>query len=556
MEPVGARRQSVATESERERLRGRLAAVVASSQAFARATDLQELGRALYGQVVHVLDATMFMLALYDEPSRTIEVVSQVHHGQELPGGSFPLGSGFNSEVIRTGEPRLIRRWSQEGPRIQVFYATETDRLASPESGLTVPILLGQRVFGVISLQSYAPDAYDEDDLLTMQALAGQVALAIDSLRHSERLDLQLQRRVAELEAILAGITDALVTVDAAGRVVRLNHAARELLRLDTGTHSLVLGQTLDRERWGAWQSGARAVAEVLEPMIEALRRGEPVHELEVEVRSDGRRVLAFSSAPFHDADGQPAGGVVIFRDITGRKEVERLKDEVLSIASHDLKTPITVIKGQAQVLEQRAASGAVPPERLARGLRAIVGQADRMTELLDLLLDLSRLEAGRLGLQPEPMDLAELARTLVHDLQLTTERHRMRVQAPAQVTGTWDRHRLEQVLQNLLANAIKYSPDGGSVTVRIEATSSQVKLLVTDQGVGLPGEEIPHLFERFYRVQGTRSLEGTGLGLYITKGIVAAHGGRIWAESKGPGKGSTFGLELPRFGPGAAAIT
>src|SRR5690606_28143596 len=160
--------------------------------------------------------------------------------------GAFPLGSGFTSQVIRTRSPRLIRHWSAEGPPVQIQYATGQRGL--PESSITVPLLAGNEVVGVLSIQSYRADTYDEDDLLTLETLGRQIGLAIQNLRVSQRLDTQLQRRVSELETILESMDDALLIVDAQGRIVRLNRAARELL--NAGDTSIVYGQPLDLEKW------------------------------------------------------------------------------------------------------------------------------------------------------------------------------------------------------------------------------------------------------------------------------------------------------------------
>jgi signal transduction histidine kinase len=169
------------------------------------------------------------------------------------------------------------------------------------------------------------------------------------------------------------------------------------------------------------------------------------------------------------------------------------------------------------------------------------------LTGLLDLLLDFSRVEAGRLDLERRPLNLTPLIESLVGEAQATTERHKILYLGHDHIEGLWDEQRIEQVLRNLLTNAVKYSPGGGVVAVEMEASDAMVTVRVRDQGTGLPPDDLPHLFERFYRAEGTRRLEGAGLGLYICQAIVAAHGGRIWAESDGIGRGSTFSFTLPR---------
>ncbi len=515
-------------------------------EVLGRCLTPDDLYRTIYEETSQLLNTTGFILGLYDESIQTITVVYQVDSGVELPGGSFPLGSGFTSQAIRTRRPRLIRRWSQEGPPVRLQYAT--DHKGLPESGITVPLILGARVIGVLSVQSYNPESYDATDLLRLQVIAGHAAVAIDRLQRSAVESSQLPKKVSRLETIIASMSEALLIVDSQGRIVRLNRAARKLLCPDNGTGGIVLGQPLDREQWGQWPLGPRAVAQALGPLIAAIRHGETLRDLEIEILGEGKQVLSFSCAPLRDTDGPSDGGVIVFRDVTGRREVERIKDEVLSIASHELKAPITLIKGKAQLLQRQLALGRATTEYVEEGLAAIVRGSDHLVELMDLLLDLSRIESGRLDLRRVPSDLAEIASKVIERVRMVTSTHEIALDAPEQVEGLWDAQRLEQVFHNLISNAVKYSPGGGTVEVSITADDRQAVIRVRDEGVGIDQNELPRLFDRFYRSEGVRRLEGSGLGLYICQGIVAAHGGHIRAESAGRGKGSLFTVSLPKW--------
>jgi signal transduction histidine kinase len=520
----------------------RLTAVRRVQRVLAHTGDLDELFRLLHAELGCVMDTTGFILGVFDEASQMVDIIGQMEGGRALPSGSFPLGHGFLSEVIRTRQPRLIRHWSVEGPRVQVQYATNTPGL--PESTVTVPLLVGGRAIGVLSIQSYAPESYDEDDLFFLETIALQVALAIDSLRRGQASEAVL--RASKLEAILASMSNGLLVVDAEGRIVSLNPPARAIF--ESMGVAIILGQPLDHEQWGQWPLGAKAVGEAVAPIIEALHCGEGRREVDVEVNAGGRRVLSFSAAPIADGSGGHAGGVIVIRDVTSERDISRLRDDLLSIASHDLRTPATVLKIQAQLL-QRELRGENP--RAAERVETMLAQTDRLSNMLNLLLDLTRVEAGRLDLRRESIDLVPLVRRVVASVQPLSSKHTIRVRAPHTLEGTWDTARLEQVLQNLLTNAIKYAPDGGPITVTVRADGDQVTVSVRDCGLGIAPDELPHLFNRFYRVARTRGLEGSGLGLYVCQGIVAAHGGRIWATSKGPGHGSTFFFSLSR-GAGA----
>jgi signal transduction histidine kinase len=339
-------------------------------------------------------------------------------------------------------------------------------------------------------------------------------------------------------------MSEGLLILDGAGRIVSLNPPARAIF--GPVGDGIILGQPLDLEQWGHWPLGARAVAEALVPVADAVRRGEACRDLEVELNSQGRRVLSFSATPLWDSTGQLAGGVVVVRDVTTQRDVARLKDDLLSITSHDLRTPVTVLRGQAQLMQRALKQSSATPDQLLGRLDLMLNQADRLTDMLNRLLDLTKVEAGRLELNFEPTDLVALIRGVVADVQPLSSIHPIEVHSPASVEGEWDAGRLAQVLQNLITNAIKYSPGGGRIEVRVSVENRQVVVAVCDQGLGIPAEDLPQLFERFYRVAVTRGLEGSGLGLYICQGIMSAHGGRIWASSEGAGRGSTFSFTLP----------
>jgi len=526
--------------SETSRRKVRVAAMRSLLLAVPRSSDVGELFHLLHRELSRLVDTTGFLLGLYDEASQMVEVVGQIEAGVVLPGGSFPLGNGFLSEVIRTRQPRHIHHWSVEGPRVQVQYATGTPGL--PEATITVPLMLADRVVGVLSLQSYRPNAYDEDDLFTVQALAPQVSATIAALQPQQ--GAQAVRRVSKLEAVLSSMNEGLLILDEAGRIESLNPPAREIFGpIGDG---IILGQALDDEQQGHWPLGARAVAEALAPVVEALRRGEPRRDVEVELSSQGRRVLSFSGTPLCDANGQPAGGVVVIHDVTTQRDVARMKDDLLSITSHDLRTPLTVLRVQVQLIQRALQQEAASPDELRSRADLMLNQTDRLTNMLNRLLDLTRVEAGRLDLKLERVDLSQLIRTTVASVQSLSSLHTISVHTPKRLEGDWDEGRLGQVVQNLITNAIKYSPEGGRIDVTATTDGRNVTVSVRDQGLGIPPEDLPKLFERFYRVAGTRGLEGSGLGLYICQGILAAHGGRIWASSAGRGQGSTFSFALP----------
>ena len=229
---------------------------------------------------------------------------------------------------------------------------------------------------------------------------------------------------------------------------------------------------------------------------------------------------------------------------VRAREEATRLKDDFLSSAAHDLKTPLTTLMAQAQLLERRATrSPEAPPD--VSGIQRIVRESKRLNTLVLELLDASRLEQGRLLGEREPVELVALAREACE--RVSSPRHSCIVRADGAVIGDVDRLRVMQLLDNLIDNAVKYSPDGGTVEVKVWTEDRTAHVSVTDQGIGIPADDLPHIFDRFHRGRNVddRRYAGMGLGLFICRGIAEQHGGRIEVMST-PGKGSTVHVVLP----------
>jgi PAS domain-containing protein len=292
-----------------DRLSARLATLRSVSRALARPLDIVHILRAVHAEMARVLDVTICFFGLYDSPGQSVKVIWQVHEGVELPGGQFPLGDGWTSQVIRSGKPHLIRRWSTDGPRVQVQYAT--DRPGLPEAAITVPVMFDERVIGVLSIQSYLPEAYDEEDLAMVQGIADQIAMAIAvNTRHADHA----AAADPEVEAILASMPDALLVVDDQGRLVRVNQAARKLLCAPDG--SLILGHPLDRPQAGLWPLGTQALTRQLLPIVDQLRHGAaPREEIAIALDHGVDRTLGCKASVLLN-QGTPAGGVMVLREI------------------------------------------------------------------------------------------------------------------------------------------------------------------------------------------------------------------------------------------------
>jgi PAS domain S-box-containing protein len=291
--------------------------------------------------------------------------------------------------------------------------------------------------------------------------------------------------------------------------------------------------------------------AQAAEQYRAAFAAGERAPSFETVIRrADGAEVPVEARYDFVLQDGRRLAMVSTVRDISDRRALERMQHELLTIIGHELTNPLNGILLHAEVLKM---TGHYRQE----SVDAIIGQVDLLGRLVRDLPDVSRLDAGRLPLEPVPMDLVDVVRACAERARDLSQNHSIQIVGPdAPIIGVWDRHRLEEVVTNLIANAIKYSPAGGEVCVSVGRRADDALVSVRDPGIGIAPDQLPRLFDRFYRVRDTAAAaDGLGLGLSISKHLIEAHGGRIWAESAGRGQGSTFSFTLPQVGPEDARV-
>ncbi|MBI4493887.1 MAG: HAMP domain-containing protein [Chloroflexi bacterium] len=352
----------------------------------------------------------------------------------------------------------------------------------------------------------------------------------------------------ADLQAVLGAVEQGVMLVGADGRVRFANPRLSELF----GGNLLPAG---DRPNRGQVVERMRERVAEPEPFEQRLGElyGQPrlvAHDT-VEVTDPTARTLERYSAPVYTEDGQVLGRIEGYTDVTELRRLERLREEFLTVAAHELRTPLASIHALAQLLLRNVEAGkAIDPVRLRRSLSTILRQSQRLNGLVLDLLDVSRLRQDRLELRPALADLAALVRDAVEQVTPIAEagQHRLALDVPAApLQGAWDPARVEQVVLNLLSNALRFSPPGTEVRVTLAGEVDGALLSVADHGQGIPPNEVPRLFRPFERALDplTRYQAGLGLGLYLARGIVQAHGGRIWAEPA-EGQGTTFYVWLP----------
>ncbi|HSQ16246.1 MAG TPA: ATP-binding protein, partial [Anaerolineales bacterium] len=255
---------------------------------------------------------------------------------------------------------------------------------------------------------------------------------------------------------------------------------------------------------------------------------------------------VGITYAPLTSPEGGLVNIIATVRDITRFREAEEIKSTFISVISHELKTPVALIKGYVGTLRREDASW--DREIIEDSLKVIEEEADRLTTLIENLLDASRLQAGGIKINLCDIDLKNLAERVAERFRTQTSQHKLSVDLPEDypiIVG--DEERLSQVFSNLISNAIKYSPSGGEIRIAGQVRADVVIVCITDQGTGVAPEDMPHIFDRFYRSQdATRTTKGAGLGLYLARAVVEAHGGRIWVEPQS-GAGARICFSLPR---------
>ena len=355
------------------------------------------------------------------------------------------------------------------------------------------------------------------------------------------------------LAAVVESSDDAIVTKDLNGTITSWNPAA---MRMFGYTEEEAIGRSIRMIIPDELQSEEDVV-------LAKIRAGEKVDHYETtRQRKDGTRLnISLTVSPIHDETGVIVGASKIARDITERvrlaeenarlyemaREANRMKDEFLAVLSHELRTPLNAIVGYARLLR----GGIISEDKATRGLETLERNATWLSQIIDDVLDVSRIVSGKIRLDVQPVELPVIVDNAVSTIQPAAEAKNVRVQTtidPNVGTVSGDPDRLQQVVWNLVSNAVKFTPKGGRIQVRLERVNSHVEITVSDTGVGISSEFLPYVFDRFCQAEGgtTRKTGGLGLGLAIVRHIVEMHGGTVLAMSAGEGQGSTFTVRLP----------
>jgi PAS domain S-box-containing protein len=405
-------------------------------------------------------------------------------------------------------------------------------------SCIRLPLVARGETLGLLGIQSRKPRQFTPGDEELLTAIGNQIGIAIANAELIE----DAERRRATLDSVMNSLVDGLILVDRRGRLAYVNPCAEEILGLSDVALAGQDVETMARDIADRVEHPERALAN----FVDAIGNPQATPTVELTLTEPVARTLQARFFPIRDAAGDSLGLGLLLHDITREKELDEMKSQLLSTVSHELRTPLASIKGFATTLLRDDVEW--DKESHHEFLSIIDEESDRLTELISNLLDMSRIEAGTLRVEPEPTDLDPIIRETAAEFQIMTRTHQIRLNLPPILPAVMvDPRRARQVLRNLVENAVKYSPEGGPIIISAQVVDDSLQTSVTDQGIGIDPRHLDSIFDRFYQADSasTRRVGGSGLGLSICKAIVEVHSGEIWVESQ-PGFGSTFHFTLP----------
>ncbi|MFQ6132089.1 MAG: ATP-binding protein [Armatimonadota bacterium] len=502
--------------------------------------DLQNVLGRLVKKVAMILQGEKCVIMLFDPEVGELQVLPPALGLNEEQVRAFRVKDteGVTGHVFRTGESVIFHDAVRDERTIKDHVA-----FLQVRNGLTVALttkrkdederVLEERRIGVMHVfNKRFGQEFNEDDQRLLEMLADQAAAVIANAQ----LYIQVVEEKKRLEDTLESIHSGVLVVDEEGEIVLLNDAARRIFAVSDG------------EGLGAQMAEALADAEVVELLRDSLSSGEELSR-EVTVQAASDRIFQAQTSLMKNEEGQLVHVVAIFNDITEIRNIERMKTAFVSTVSHELRTPLTSIKGFiATLLEDKR--GYYDEETKQEFYAIIDAECERLHRLIQDLLNIARIEEGHvLDLHLGTVDVPEMASRICAAHQSYTSKHDLICQFPSDFPEiVADADRVHQIMENLVSNAVKYSPEGGEVWVRGSADTDSALIEVQDQGQGIPRRNWERIFQRFHRGEDENDthVPGTGIGLYLVRYLAEAHGGEVRVLDSEVGKGTTFGVRLP----------
>ena len=536
--------QADGPQREIAELRDRLSRLSQASLRINESLDFDTVLQGVLDSACSLTGARYGVITLLDESGQVQDfVTSGLTSEEHRRFTDLPEGMMFFQYLSNIQEPLRLRDFHSHIRSLGLPEFQPPMAVSTPLPFLAAPIRhLGESVGAFYVGEKDVEFTPEDEETLVM--FASQAALVIaNARRHRDE-----QRARADMETLVNTTPVGVLVFDAkTGGVTSVNREARRIvsgLHMPDGSAEELLDMLTFRRADG------REVSLEEFPLAQALSTGETVRaeEIVIEVPGGGSVTTLVNATPIRSEEGEVVSVVVTLQDMTPLEEMERLRAEFLGMVSHELRTSLTSIKGSAATLTEAASD--LDPAEMLQFFRIIGEQADYMRDLIGDLLDVARIETGELSVAPAPADVATLVGEARSRFQSGGGRNNLRIDlSPELPLVMADGRRIIQVLNNLLTNAARYSHESSAIGVSAVREGYHVAVSVTDEGRGIAAERLPHLFRKFSRIDGEdrgRDIAGSGLGLAICKGIVEAHGGRIWAESDGPGLGARFTFTIP----------
>jgi PAS domain S-box-containing protein len=537
-----------ALEQANKRLEDRIKESESQGPGATSLSELEEMIKRLMVRTSMLLQGEKCVFMLYDEDDGELVAAKPALGFSDAEIKAFRVSAtqGISGEVFREQKPVILYDAVSDPRTIR-----ENVALLKITNGVCVPLVvekrdedtnavLERRVIGVLWVfNQRLGNVFVQEDVNLLSRYAHNLA----SVVASAKMYREIIEEKEELEHVIESVYAGIVMVHQNGRVMQMNSSARTMLGVDqnerlTGDYVTIIK--------------SEPVHNLLKRTLDEAAELQEEISLPLSETNDEERIYQVQTAMVKSEDQSMIGVVAIFNDITEIRSIERMKTAFVSTVSHELRTPLTSIKGFISTLLQDVDSF-YDTDTVHEFYTIIDQECDRLTRLISDLLNVSRIEAGRaLDLNPGPVDVCDVVEKVITAQKSYTSKHEFAIDLdPELPTIVADTDKVDQILTNLASNAIKYSPNGGTITVTGRKSNGAIRMAIIDQGMGIPKEHLDKVFDRFHRIDNrdTRKVGGTGIGLYLVKHLVEAHGGKIWVESE-VGKGSSFIFELPKCPP------
>jgi len=528
-----------------------LSALNAIGSELGRFLDLETLLEVIYRETKKVLDLRNFYVALYDAQEQELHFPIVYEGGERQRWVSRPFGSGLTEYVVETRHSLLLREDEEiEAARLGIEPVGKPSR-----SWLGVPLMAGDEVLGAMAVQDYEQNyAYDVSDLDLLSTIAGQAAIAIRNAQLYQQTDEQLANRVRQLQAVLDSTDEGMLFLDTHGQIILANPRLQTFWQAEASEligHPLLSSPELLKKAGLAPSTTLEGLTNLSQSPGKAI----------VPLPGSGERVAERAISTVQDLQGEVAGWLLTFRNVTEEQKLAHLREDLSQMMIHDLRSPLSAIATALKMLQELGED--LSPERRAQLVEVGLRGAERLDSMVHTLLEIARLQSGELRPEKVPVSLRQLVRTVTRRLMPLASAADIRItnDAPDRLPlAHVDLSLMERVLSNLLDNAIKFSPDGAEIVIQAEPMERQAPpgewllLSVADQGPGVPSAYREAIFEKFGQVRSAPSRRrGAGLGLTFCRLAVEAHGGQIGLDCPGEG-GSVFWFTVPVAPPEALA--